>query len=144
MGQQGGFTYLGVLFAIAVLGIGLTAASEVWVTTARRQRLEQLDWVGRQFVQAIGSYYESSPGLVKSYPRSLEDLLEDRRFPMVRRHLRQVYANPLTGAVDWELIMTPDGSIRGVRGAAGGGGWFSSVAPREYAYVPGHALRKAF
>jgi type II secretory pathway pseudopilin PulG len=135
MRSQSGFTYLGVLLAIAILGIGLTAASQVWVTTATRQRIEQLNWVGHQYVQAIGSYYEASPGRVKSYPRRLQDLLEDRRFAFVRRHLRQAYVNPLTGVVDWEVIGAGDGGIRGLRArlapdsdAASGG--------REFVYVP--------
>jgi type II secretory pathway pseudopilin PulG len=69
MQEQRGFTYLGVLLAIALLGIGLVAAAEVWTTTAKRQRIEQLDWVGQQYVQAIGGYYESSPGRAKVFPK---------------------------------------------------------------------------
>jgi len=114
MRKQRGFTYLGVLIVIAILGIGLSAASEVWVTQARRQKIEELDWVGQQYVQAIRGYYESSPGQVKAYPRTLQDLLEDRRFVTMRRHLRQVYVNPLTGKTDWELVVTPDGGVKGV------------------------------
>jgi type II secretory pathway pseudopilin PulG len=136
MRRQGGFTYLGVLLAIALLGIGLAAASEVWSTTARRQRMEQLDWVGQQYVQAIGSYYESTPGRVKAYPRDLKDLVEDRRFAFVRRHLRQVYVNPLSGVADWQVITAPDGGVRGVRVATANGGNPETVS-REYAYVPG-------
>lgn len=62
MRRQVGFTYLGVLLAVALLGIGLTAASEVWSTVARRQRMRQLEWVGQQYAQAIGNCYESSLG----------------------------------------------------------------------------------
>jgi type II secretory pathway pseudopilin PulG len=136
MRRQCGFTYLGVLLAIALLGIGLAAASEVWSTTARRQRMEQLDWVGQQYVQAIGSYYESTPGRVKAYPHDLNDLVIDRRFPFVRRHLRQVYVNPLTGLADWQMVIAPDGGVRGVRVAVVDQAIASSVV-REYAYVPG-------
>jgi type II secretory pathway pseudopilin PulG len=115
MRRQGGFTYLGVLLAIAILGIGLSAAAEVWVMTARRQRMEQLEWAGQQYVQAIGSYFEATPGRVKTYPRTLQDLTEDKRFAFVRRHLRQVYVNPSSGVADWEIIPAlPDG-IRGLR-----------------------------
>ena len=132
---QRGFTYLGVLLAVALLGIGMAAASEVWVTVARRQRMEQLEWVGAQFVQAIGSYYEASAGRVKAYPSSLEELLDDKRNVFVRRHLRRVYANPLTGATDWELLRALDGGVRGVRvtvaGSSGAGG-----DSREFAYAP--------
>lgn len=134
MDRQGGFTYLGVLLAIALLGLGMTAASEVWVTTARRQRLEQLEWVGQQYVQAIGSYYESSPGRVKAYPKTLQDLLEDRRFAFSRRHLRQVYVNPFSGAPDWELMRALDGGVRGVRATISLPG--EAAASREFSYAP--------
>ncbi|MFG6489632.1 type II secretion system protein [Roseateles sp. BYS78W] len=135
MKQQSGFTYMGVLLAIALLGIGLVAASEVWVKAARQQRMEQLDWVGQQYVQAIGSYYEASPGRTKVFPTSLQDLIEDRRFSFARRHLRSLYANPFTGTAEWELIRAPGGGIRGVRVVveiAEG----SASAAREFAYVP--------
>lgn len=112
---QRGFTYLGLLLAIALIGIGLAAASEVWSTVAKRQRLEQLEWVGRQYVQAIASYYESSPGRVKAYPKTLQDLVEDKRFPFTRRHLRQAYPNPFGGESDWILVSAADGGIRGLR-----------------------------
>ena len=134
MSRQSGFTYLGVLLAIALLGIGLTAASEVWVTIAKRQRLEQLDWVGQQFVQAIGSYYEASPGRVKAYPPTLQDLLEDRRFAFVRRHLRQVYVNPFSAAADWDVVRAPDGGIRGLRVDLARVD--AATSSREFVYVP--------
>lgn len=112
--RSGGFTYLGVLFAIALVGLGLSGASELWSTTARRERLQQLDFVGQQYVQAIGSYYESSPQGARRFPASVEELLLDRRFPFVRRHLRQAYVNPVTGQMDWELVLDARGGVRGV------------------------------
>lgn len=136
MGGQRGFTYLGLLLAIALLGLGLSAASEVWVTVARRQKLEQLEFAGQQITQAIGSYYESSPGGTKKFPKTLEDLLEDRRYPFVRRHLRQVYVNPFSGTADWELVEAPGGGVRGVRARAAVAGG-DATAVREFGYVPG-------
>ena len=113
--HQEGFTYLGLLLAVVVLGIGLAAASEVWVTTAHRQKMEELQWIGAQFTGALGSYYEASPGSVKIYPPNLEELLEDRRYLTPRRHLRVVYRNPFTGKADWEAVIGVDGRVRGVR-----------------------------
>lgn len=135
-GRARGFTYLGMLLALALLGIGLTAASEVWVTAARRQRLVQLEWVGQQFIQAIGSYYESAPGgQAKAYPRTLHDLLEDKRYPFVRRHLRQSYANPFSATSDWELVLASGGGIRGVRALVPAIG-DAAAQPKEFSYVP--------
>lgn len=113
--HQRGFTFLWVVLAIAILGVGLLAVSEVWVANARRQKLVELDWVGVQFTQAIGSYYYATPASVKAYPQGLQDLIEDRRYGTIRRHLREVYRNPFTGAPDWELVPSPSGGIRGVR-----------------------------
>ena len=132
MRSQRGFTYLGVLLATALVSLGLTAAAEVWTTVARRQRLEQLEWVGQQYVQAIGSYYEATPGLVKNYPKTLQDLVEDKRNAFVRRHLRQVYVNPFTGVADWELIEAPTGGVRGVRFRTAD----REGAGREFSYSP--------
>ena len=109
-----GFTYLGVLMAIALVSIGLMAVSEVWVSTAQREKLAQLDWAGQQYQRAIASYYHASPNLVKTYPPSLEALLEDHRFPTIRRHLRTLYPNPFTGRVDWQPIVAVGGGVQGV------------------------------
>jgi type II secretory pathway pseudopilin PulG len=133
-----GFTYLGLLLAVAVIGVGLAVVSEIWVTTAHRQRLAELEWVGNQYVQAIGSYYESSPGGAKRFPSSIEELLEDKRVPFARRHLRQAYANPITGKQDWEWIVAPGGGIRGLRVSTQGGA-ASRLQPSiatEFAYAP--------
>jgi hypothetical protein len=53
-------------------------------------------------------------GGARQYPRSLEDLLRDRRYPVVRRYLRRVYRDPMTGATDWVIVRAPDGGIAGV------------------------------
>ncbi len=136
MRRQLGFTYLGVLLAVALIGIGLAAASEIWFTSAQRQRVEQLDWVGHQFVQAIGSYYESSPGAAKSYPHTMQDLMLDGRYVTVRRHLREVYSNPITGAADWKLVRSADGGIRGVLATVKRASDGETTEEREYSYNP--------
>ncbi len=129
----GGFTYVWVLLAIAIMGVGLLAVSEVWVTSARRQRLVELDWIGAQFVQAIGGYYEATPGvIIKTYPLNLQDLLEDRRYLTVRRYLRQIYANPFSGKADWTLVITADGGFSGVRVVVPTG---TGDVLREYVYL---------
>lgn len=128
-----GFTYLGLLVAIAVMSVGLLAVSEVWVTSVHRQRMAQVEWVGEQFVQAIGSYYEGSPGSVKAYPQGLHDLIEDKRYITMRRHLRTLYVNPFSGLADWELVQGPGGGVRGVRAVVEGP---SGRQALEYVYRP--------
>jgi type II secretory pathway pseudopilin PulG len=108
--RQRGFTYLGLLFAIALLGITLATVGVVWSTQTRRDKELQLLWVGDQYRVAIARYRASGG----QYPASLADLLEDKRFPVPMRHLRQLYPDPMTGAVDWQLIQGPDGAVQGV------------------------------
>ncbi|MCK1793613.1 type II secretion system protein [Pseudomonas violetae] len=109
---EGGFTYLGVLFLIMVMGMGLASAGELWSTASRRDREKQLLWVGTQYAQALRSYYRSSPGLAQ-YPKELEDLLEDQRFPTPKHHIRQLYPDPIGGG-EWSLQRGFDGRITGL------------------------------
>ena len=102
-----GFTYIGLLVAVVLIGVGLAAAGQVWSTTAKRERERELLFVGGQFRHAIGSYFDASPG-VKQYPRKLEELLQDQRFPVVKRHLRKIYLDPITGSRDWGLVTMGD------------------------------------
>jgi type II secretory pathway pseudopilin PulG len=111
--QEKGFTYLWVIFFVATTGLALAGASQLWRTEARREKEKELMFVGEQFRRAIGSYYESSPG-TKRYPDSLEKLLSDDRFPTVKRHLRKVFMDPMTGEAEWGLIRQPGPGITGV------------------------------
>jgi type II secretory pathway pseudopilin PulG len=112
--NQTGFTYLVVLFGIVLIGLSLAGTATIWSTVAKRKQEQELLWVGAQFRLAIQRYYLQGPGGVQMYPRSLDELLEDHRWPEARRHLRKMYADPLTGQVDWQLATTPDGQIVGV------------------------------
>lgn len=111
--MQRGFTYLGMMFLIVFIGIGLSKAGAAWQTEVQREREKELLFIGGQYAMAIGSYYESTPGGIKQYPASLEDLLQDNRFPDVRRHLRKLYSDPVAGGEEWGLIKQ-GGRITGV------------------------------
>lgn len=109
-----GFTYLSLLFFLAVLGVGLAATAISWQTAMQRERERELLFVGGQFQEAIALYYHRSPGEAKEFPRKLDDLVKDARFPGVERYLRRVYRDPLTGTDKWGLVPAPDGGIMGV------------------------------
>ncbi len=110
--REGGFTYVGLLVIIVITGLMLTMASRVWSTTEQRERETQLLFIGHAYRLAIASYFAAG----HQYPAALEDLVLDQRFPEPKRHLRRLYPDPMTGQVNWSLVMTPDG--HGIMGVA--------------------------
>jgi type II secretory pathway pseudopilin PulG len=106
-----GFTFVGLLVLLALIGLMLAAAGEVATTAARREREAQLLWVGHQYQAAIGRYFRQR----RAYPQSLEELLGAARdAPVQVRYLRRLYPDPMTDAVDWVLVQAPRGGIMGV------------------------------
>lgn len=112
--KQTGLTYLALLFAVAMAGITLAATGTIWSMERQRERETELQFIGNQFRQAIRLYYERSPGQVKRYPMSLNDLLLDNRFLGIQRRLRQIYIDPMTGGEEWGAVAAPEGGIMGV------------------------------
>lgn len=110
-----GFTYLILLFSIAIIGIGLATTGVIWSTESRLAKEKELDAIGLEFVNAIESYYNGTPGEVKSYPPTLDDLVSDSRFLLTKRHLRKLYPNPLTGKANWNIVPAAQGGIQGIR-----------------------------
>ena len=52
---ENGFSYIGLLIAVALLGVGLASAGELWRTAAKREREQELLFAGREFRNAIAS-----------------------------------------------------------------------------------------
>lgn len=112
--RQAGVTYVGVLVLAALMGITAAVAADVWHTGYKRESERELLFIGNQFRQAIGHYYEHSPGPAKTFPRNLADLVRDPRTPGMKRHLRRIYADPMTGSEEWGVVRGPSGEIIGV------------------------------
>jgi type II secretory pathway pseudopilin PulG len=120
--RQGGFTYLFVLFMLVLISISLLASRSVEVTEARRDQERVLLAIGHEFRAALASYVQASGGSgsgVNAYPTSLDELLEDHRVPTVRRHLRKLFVDPLTGTSHWGLLYA-GGHIVGIYSLAPG------------------------
>ena len=98
-----GFSYISLMIFIAISGIALAGVGIVWSQDQQREREKELLFVGEQFRQAIGSYYENTPSNIKQYPNKLEDLLKDNRLPNLKRHLRKIYNDPMTNSSNWGL-----------------------------------------
>jgi type II secretory pathway pseudopilin PulG len=100
---QSGFTYLGLMAAVVILGILLTMATRVWSFSQQRDKEDELIWVGDQYRMAISRYYAFG----HQFPLTLQDLLVDKRTPVPRHYLRKLYRDPMTGQADWTLVMDP-------------------------------------
>jgi type II secretory pathway pseudopilin PulG len=112
---QGGFTYVGVLLLVAVVGIALASTSTVWHFEVQRERERELLVIGNEFRLALDRYAAATlPGAGRRFPTRLEDLLLDERSAAKRRHLRRIYRDPMTGKTEWGVIRAADGQIIGV------------------------------
>lgn len=107
--DHGGFAYLWTLMLVAFLGISMVIVGHTYQTSVRRQQERELLFVGHEFRNAIGRFYEAG----QKYPQTLEDLLQDPRSPNAKRYLRRIYTDPITGKADWELIRI-EGKIVGL------------------------------
>lgn len=112
--KQTGFTYIGVLFAIAFIGVSLALVGTVWKSAQQRENEQELLFIGDQFRNAITLYYERSPSVIKQYPKSFEQLIKDDRYIVPQRYLRREYRDPMTNSFEWGLVRAPDGGITGV------------------------------
>lgn len=123
-----GFAFLFSLLLVALLGVSLVTTSELDSTLTRRAREAELLQVGHEFRQALARYQAAQRGLgtpggarldssgaivgspqvgsgpAGAYPARLEDLLLDPRQPRTLRHLRRLYADPITGKAEWGLV----------------------------------------
>ena len=136
--RSGGFTYIWLLVALAVMAVGLAAVGELASTAAKREREAELLFAGDQIARAIGAYAASTPGAAQ-YPQKLEDLLADKRYPNVRRYLRRVYADPMTGLPDWGVVRGPGGGIVGVHSRSKSPPIKTANFPAEYQAFAGAA-----
>jgi len=120
---------LGLLFVMALMGMAYAAAAMLVQTTLKREREAELLFAGAEFQRALASYAAARPG--REAPQRLEDLLRDPRFPEVRRHLRKLYADPMTRGQPWVLIRDARGGIIGLHS-------LSREAPMKRAHFAPH------
>jgi len=120
MKDDSGFTYIGLLAVIVVIGIMTSVIGQTWKSMAQVEKEKELIWRGNQFRNAIQNYYNL--GAIHgnpTYPADLKDLLKDPRTAGTRRYIRRIYVDPITGKDDWVPILSND-RIVGVRSASDG------------------------
>jgi len=134
LSRSHGFAYVLLLAAVAVIAVAATASLRIGVQVSRRDAEQSLLFVGSEFERALRTYAgmpananvtagnaaASQAILSARGPRTLEELLKDPRTPGIRRHLRQIYADPMTGLQTWGLVKDPAGFIIGVYSLAEG------------------------
>lgn len=111
--HQCGIAYLGVLLIVFLMSIGIGKSLEVYSAAQQRSKETELLYVGGSYRDAIKSYYQSSPA-ARHYPLRVDELLSDRRFPIIKRHLRKAYLDPMTGK-PFDFLRSNDGRIIGVK-----------------------------
>jgi len=138
---QSGFTLLGLLFMIAIMGISLAAAGTLWHTASQRQKEQELLYAGDQFRRAIESFWNMPlpEGTPRRLPKNFDELIEDPRFSHTVRHLRRIYPDPITRSVEWGVVKGPDGGIAGVYSLSEGKPFKKANFPLPYQAFDGQA-----
>lgn len=102
--RQLGFTYLGLIILVTVLGMVGAATLKIDALLRRAAAEQELLFVGAAFADALTSYAAATPQGMPTQPPNLQALLKDDRSPALRRHLRKVFIDPMTGSTDWGIV----------------------------------------
>jgi type II secretory pathway pseudopilin PulG len=105
---EAGFTYVGLVVFVAILGLVGAATVKVDGLLRRAAAEQELLEIGAAFSEALRSYAAASPRGFPTAPPTLQDLLKDPRFPGVRRHLRKIFVDPVTGKDEWGVLYQGD------------------------------------
>lgn len=108
--RQHGSVFMGMLVTVAVVAVMLMEVGTLWSSVLQRERELELLARGNEIRRAIGLYYVAG----NTFPKSLEDLVLDRRQPTIKRYLRRAYDDPLTGTAEWGVVEGPGETIMGV------------------------------
>jgi len=111
---QGGFTYLGLIILVSVIGMVGAATLKIGALMQRAQAEEELLDTGAAFSAALQSYAQATPKGQPLQPPSLQELLKDPRTPALRRHLRKIFVDPVTGSTEWGVLYRADKVSLGV------------------------------
>ncbi len=137
--RQNGMIYLALLLAVALIG-GVSAVSlKVAQTIQQRSAEAELILIGLEFYHALKSYADATPNGLPNTPENLTELLKDPRYPGVKRHLRRIYYDPLTGKAEWGILRGPDQRIYGIHSLSRSDVLKQDNFPAELVYLTGKA-----
>jgi type II secretory pathway pseudopilin PulG len=106
--RSGGFTYLSLIILVAIIGMVTASALKLGSVIQRSRAEHELLLIGAAFSDALQSYADATPPGMPTQPPSLNSLLKDPRFPGVRRHLRKLFVDPMTGKAEWGITYLGD------------------------------------
>ena len=143
-GKQHGFTYLSLIILVAIIGLASAASIKLGSVLQRSAAERELLAIGAEYADALESYAKATPPGQSPLPPSFKELLRDTRFPNVRRHLRRVYVDPLTGKAEWGILYANQSQCGLPAPAAGApataglpGSTLSTAMARDAAASPG-------
>lgn len=99
-----GFTYVSLIILVAIIGLVAATTLKTGAMLQRGVAERELLDVGAQFSDALQSYAAATPPGQPAQPPSLQELLRDPRYPGVRRHLRKILVDPMTGKAEWGVV----------------------------------------
>ncbi len=106
--RSGGFTYLSLIILVAIIGLVTATTLKVGSVLQRARAEQELLRIGAEFSDALQSYADATPAGKPPQPPTLKDLLRDPRYPSIRRHLRKIYVDPMTGKAEWGIVYLGD------------------------------------
>ena len=106
--RSGGINYLSLIILVAIIGLVSASALKLGSVLQRSRAEQELLDIGAAFSDALQSYANATPAGFPPQPPSLKELLKDPRFPTVRRHLRKVFVDPMTGKAEWGITYLGD------------------------------------
>lgn len=109
--RSGGFTYIGLIVLLAILGLVAAAGMKTGALMQRAAAEQELLEIGAAFSDALRSYAAATPRGQPTQPPNLQALLKDPRFPGVRRHLRRIFVDPVTGKAEWGVVTIGDKAL---------------------------------
>jgi type II secretory pathway pseudopilin PulG len=122
--RSNGFAYVMLLVIVAVLSVFAAGSLQLGSQLSRQEAEQALLDVGGEFQRALYSYSGAiattsagggnTSALATKGPRTIEELLRDGRTASIKRHLRQIYADPMTGGTQWGIVKDPAGFILGI------------------------------
>lgn len=107
-GPARGFTYISLVILVAIIGLVAATTLKTGAMLQRSAAERELLDIGAQFSDALQSYANTTPAGQPPQPPSLQELLKDPRYPGVRRHLRKIFVDPMTGKAEWGVVYLAD------------------------------------